>query len=384
MSYTSPPLESKRALFDIPRDVAYLNCGYMSPLSHAVREAGERGVGKKARPWEIGSSDFFDDSERARGLFARLLGVPADRVALAPSASYGLAAVAHNAPVAKGQSILVLAEQFPSNVYPWRELARRVGADVVTVPRPTDDDWTSVVLSHIDDRTALAALPACHWTDGGRVDLATVAAALRQRGAHLVVDVTQSLGAMPFDVEAVRPDALVAAGYKWLMGPYSQAFLYVGDAYVSGDPIEHNWITRAGAEDFARLVHYRDELQEGARRFDVGERSNFALVPMMARALEQVLEWGVERIHATAAAMTSRIAKRAAELGIDSVPEKHRAGHYLGLRFGGGVPEGLAAKLAAESVYVSVRGNSVRVTPHVYNDQEDVERLLEVLERARR
>jgi len=383
MAKPSGVLESQRALFDLPRDVAYLNCGYMSPLSHAVRDAGEAGIRKKVRPWEVVSADFFEDSERSRSLFAELLGVQAGRVALTPSASYGMAIVAHNARVEKGQSILVLDEQFPSNVYPWRELARRTGAEVVTVPRPSDDDWTSAVLELIDSRTALAALPACHWTDGGRVDLERVADALRSRGAQLVLDVTQSLGAMPLDMNAVRPDALVAAGYKWLMGPYSQGFLYVGDAFVSGEPIENNWIARAGAEDFARLVQYRDELQPGARRFDVGERSNFALVPMMVAALEQVLEWGVERIHATSAHMTARIAERAAELGIASVPAKYRAGHYLGLRFEGGVPEGLASRLAAEGVFVSVRGHSVRVTPHVYNDDEDVERFLSLLARFR-
>ena len=376
-------IPSQRHLFDVPDDVAYLNCAYMGPLMHSVVEAGDRGIRAKARPWGISAEDFFADGERARALFARIIGADAEGVALVPSASYGLSCAARNAEVSRGDRLVVLAEQFPSNVYAWREAAQARGAAVVTVARPADDDWSRAVLAAIDERTAVVALPHCHWTDGGRLDLVRIGARCREAGALLVLDLTQSAGALRFDAAAVRPDYVVCAGYKWLLGPYSLGFLWAAPEHRDGKPIEYNWIGRAGAEDFAGLVDYRDEYQPGARRFDVGERSNFILVPMLNAALEQILEWGVGAIEATLAARTADVAARAARLGLGSAPAELRAGHFLGLRFpDGALPDGLPAALAAERVHVSVRGASMRVTPHLYNTGEDVDRLFAALTRV--
>lgn len=376
-------IPSQRHLFDIPDEVAYLNCAYMGPLMRPVVAAGDRGVRAKARPWGISPDDFFDDGERARERFARIIGADAEGVALVPSASYGLSCAARNLAVEPGDGLVVLAEQFPSNVYAWREVAETRGASLVTAPRPEDDDWTRAALDRIDERTAVVALPHCHWTDGGRLDLVRIGARCREVGAALVLDLTQSAGALRFDAGAVQPDYVISAGYKWLLGPYSLGFLWVAPKHREGRPIEFNWIGRAGSEDFARLIDYRNEYQPGARRFDVGERSNFILLPMLNAALEQILAWGVEAIETTLAARTVDIAARAARLGLGSAPPALRAGHFLGLRFpGGGLPAGLPAALAAEQVYVSVRGASMRVTPHLYNTDEDVDRLFAALERT--
>ncbi len=380
---TGDLIPCQRHLFDIPEDVAYLNCAYMSPLMRAVREAGEQGVRRKSRPWEILPRHFFDDAEAARGLFAALIGATADDVAIVSSASYGLAVAAANLPVAAGQTILTLAEQFPSNVYVWRELAKECGAEVVTLPRPDDDDWTRVVLEHLGERSALVAVPHCHWTDGAVLDLETLGRRCRETGTALVIDATQSLGALPLDVGAVQPDFLVAATYKWLLGPYCLGFCYVAPRYQDGRPLEHNWIGRLDSEDFTHLVDYREEFQPGARRFDVGERGNFHLIPMALAALQALQGWGIDNIQATLRARTDAIAERAAALGVDSVARRHRPGHYLGLRFPGGVPRGLAERLAAEKVYLSVRGrHSVRLTPHLWVNDDDVERFFAVLERT--
>lgn len=378
----TPPtlLPSQRALFDIPGDVAYLNSAYMSPLPRAVLAQGERGLRRKARPWELAPIDFFTESDAVRGLFARLVNAAADDIALVPSVSYAMAVAVNALPLAAGQRVLTLAEQFPSNVYPWIEKCRDAGAVHVTVPRPADDDWTAAVLAGIDESTAIVALPHCHWTDGGLLDLVVIRSACDRVGAALCIDATQSLGVLPFDVTRIRPDFLAASGYKWMLGPYSFGYLYVDKRWQSARPIENNWIARKDAEDFAGLVNYKSEFQPGARRFDVGERSNFALVPAAKAALELLLEWGTERIQATLKTRNDAIAERArAELGLDSVPARLRAGHYLGLRFRGGVPADLPGKLAAANVFVSVRGKAMRVTPHVYNTDEDVERLFTVL-----
>jgi selenocysteine lyase/cysteine desulfurase len=372
-------LPSQRHLFDLPDDVTWINCAYMSPQLRAVSEAGRESVLRKARPWSVRPEDFFTDSEALRGLFADLVGADAEGVALVPSASYGLAVAAANVPVRVGQRLLVLAEEFPSNVYPWRELAERAGAQVVTVRRPEDGDWTRALLAELDERTALVAVPHCHWTDGGRVDLVRVGERAREVGAALAVDATQSLGALPLDVAEVRPDFLAAAGYKWLMGPYSQSYLYVAPKYREGRPIEHNWLMRGGSEDFSRLVDYRDDFQPGARRFDAGERSNFVLVPMAMAALRQLLAWGVHDTQETLRGLTERVAKGARGLGLEVPPESQRAGHLIGLKRRGGYAPDVAAKLAARKVFVSVRGDSIRVSPHLYNTAADVDRLLEEL-----
>ena len=372
----------QRALFDLPREVAYLNCAYMSPLLTEAVEAGRAALARKARPWTIRPADFFEDTARARGLFARLIGADADGVALVPAASYGIATAAANLPLAPGRTVVIAADQFPSNVHPWTAAAAAAGAAVVTATPGADGDLTAALLGAIDARTAVVACAQCRWTDGALVDLVRIGAAARAVGAALVLDLTQSCGALPIDMAAVRPDFVTAAAYKWLLGPYSTGFLWVGPAHRGGRPLEEHWLGRRGAEDFSRLVDYTDAYAPGARRFDMGEAPNFALLPAVCVALERLIAWDVAAIQATLAARTAAIAARAAALGLTASDPSLRAGHFLGLRFPEGPPPGLPERLAAANVHVSLRGDSLRVTPHLYNDDEDVDRLIEALAAA--
>jgi selenocysteine lyase/cysteine desulfurase len=374
-------LPSQRHLFDIPGDIAYLNCAYMSPLMKPVIEAGATGLARKAHPWELTPDKFFTGSDEFRTTAAQLLDCSADCIAIVPSASYGMASAARNLPVGKGQTILVLDEQFPSNYYPWQRLAEDNGASLKIVPWPEDHDWTAAVLNHLTPDVAIAALPHVHWTSGGRLDLVRIGEACRKLGAALALDLTQSLGALPFSVRDVQPDFAVAANYKWLMGPYTTGLLYVAPKWHGGRPLEENWIQRANASDFASLILYTENYDEGARRFDMGERSNFALLPAATRALKQLLEWKVTQISETAGALNRQLATAAAELGFSSPPDELRAPHYLCLRRKAGIPRELPDILAREKVFVSVRGSSVRVAPHVYNSTEDTERLIACLRR---
>jgi selenocysteine lyase/cysteine desulfurase len=284
--------------------------------------------------------------------------------------------------VQERQRILILEDQFPSNVYSWRELAKHSGAKLVTVSRPPDNDWTSAVLDDLDEDTAVVAVPNCHWTDGSLLDLARIGERAKEAGAALVVDAIQSLGAHPLDVREVRPDFLVASAYKWLLGPYGIGFLYADEGWREGTPIEHNWINRRGSDDFSRLVGYQDAFQPGARRYDVGERSNFALLPMANEALRQILHWGVENVSATIGVLTALVERKAKDRGVEAIPAKMRARHMIGLKLGSSFPEDLAAQLAAQNVFVSVRSESVRVSPHLYNTEEDINRLFAALSTA--
>jgi selenocysteine lyase/cysteine desulfurase len=375
----------QRHLFDIPDGVTYLNCAYMSPLMRSVVEAGKAGLERKMRPWQIGTEDFFNREEDLRTVAAKLFHCTANDIAVVPSASYGLSVAALNLPVTRGQKVLVLEEQFPSNFYPWRRLVQEKDAELVTVPWPDDGDWTAGVLRNLNDRVAVAALPQTQWTSGGLLDLAAIGQACRRQGTALVLDLTQSLGAYPFDVEQVQPDFAVAATYKWLLGPYSYGVMYVAPQWQRGKPLEENWIQRDNARDFSGLVLYTDGYEPGARRFDMGERSNFALLPAAIRAMEQLLTWGIKEISETLGRLSRRLIENTKNLGMRTPPERLRAPHYVCLRSGSAQapPATLLENLARERIYVSVRGSSIRVTPHVYNSEQDMDRLVEVLCRTR-
>lgn len=369
----------QRHLFDIPDDIAYLNCAYMSPLMKSVVEAGTAGLARKAHPWELTADKFFTGAEEFRATAAQLLGCEASCIAIVSSASYGISTAARNLPISKGRKVLVLEEQFPSNYYAWKRRADEVGASLKIVSWPKDNDWTAAVLNALSPDVAIAALPHVQWTSGGRLDLVKIGEACRQLGTALALDLTQSLGALPFSIEDVQPDFAVAASYKWLLGPYSIGFLYVAPKWQTGVPLEENWIQRANARDFSSLILYTEKYDEGARRFDMGERSNFALIPAAVHAMKQLLEWNVARVSETIGALTQQIAAEASELGFSSPQENLRALHYLCLRREAGIPARLLEMLARDKVFVSVRGRSIRVSPNVYNSAADAERLVSCL-----
>lgn len=371
-------LASARRLFDLPEDVAYLNCAFFPPMPRPVREAGRRALEGMA-PWEMTTRDFFEPGERLRTAFGALIGGDPDGVAFVPSVSYGVGVAARNLTVGPGRTVMILDEEFPSDVYPFRAKLAAEGGELVVVPRPREVSWTDAVLAAIDERTAVVVVPQVHWTDGRAVDLTAVGAAARAVGAALVIDVSQSLGAAPLDVSVVRPDFLVAAGYKWLMGPYSFGYLWAAEHRREGAGIEQTWIGRKGSEDFNRLVDYTDELRAGARRYDSGEWSNFTLLPMAAAAIDLVSAWGPQRVAAALEPLTARVEEGARHLGLEPVAAEHRLSHIVGIRFPHGEPPGLRERLATARVFVSLRANAVRVSPYLYNDAADVDRLLEVL-----
>ena len=347
-----------------------------------VREAGERALARRAQVWTIAADDWFEGPEQLRDLFAGLIGTGADGVALIPATSYGLATAAHNIEPAGRDRVLMVAGDFPSHVYTWRAWADRHDAEVVTVSRERQQPWADALLAALDERVRVVAVPNVHWTDGALVDLARVEAAARAAGALFVVDASQSLGALPLDVSQVRPDYLVAAGYKWLFGPLSVAYMFVADEHREGRPLEQNWINRANAEDFAGLTAYTDAYRAGARRFDVGQRTNFELLPMAIAALQLVLEWGVADIARTLAGTTAQIEGGAGERGLDPLPADLRGPHMLGLSVPPGRRKTIADELAQANVHVSMRGPAMRVSPHLHVNDADVERLFAALDRA--
>ncbi len=379
---TAVPLASQRHLFDLPRDIAYINCAYFGPFMTAARSAGHAGIERRVHPWSIERESFYDEVEEVRGLFARLIGATAEDIALVPSSSYGLAVAAANLPLARGQNVIVPQHEHSSNFYVWHKQSLAAGADIRVVPRPEDGDWTAAVLAHIDNATGVVAVPNCHWSDGGRIDLTAIGAAARAVGAALVVDATQSVGAAPLDLTSVRPDYVMCSGYKWLFCPYVLGFLYVAPHRQSGSGIEFHGFNRAGArQNMGSSFAHEFDFEPGARRFDMGERSNFIGLPMAKVALGQLLAWGVDRIAATLAPMTAEIAARAAEIGLRAPPARLRLGHLIGLSHPKGWAPDIQKRLWSDGVHVSLRGDRLRLSPHVYNDSADIDRLMAALVR---
>jgi selenocysteine lyase/cysteine desulfurase len=379
-------LTCQRAAFSLPQGLHYLNCAYMGPLPRVAQEAGTAGIQRKGDPSRIVAADFFAESDEVRRLFAELIHAEdAARVAIIPAMSYALANVARNTPIAAGQNIVVCAEDFPSDIYTWRKVAHRSGATLRVASAPAQqtgwgEEWNARVLEAIDADTAVVAVPHAHWTDGTRFDLITIGAAARAVGAAFVIDGTQSVGALPFDVREVRPDALICAGYKWLLGPYSIGAAYFGPRYDHGEPIEDNWIVRRGSEDFQRLVDYEDEYAPGAIRYDVGERSNFILLPMFVAAMRMILEWTPGRIQQYCRRLAAQPIEQARALGFTVEEDKWRGSHLFGLRMPPGLDlSRLHEALERRRIFVSLRGSALRVSPNVYNDQEDLDALVQVL-----
>lgn len=374
------PNLSCRALFDIPDDVAYFNTAYNAPLLRASRDALVCAAGAKLRPWERAPADFFADAETLRGVSAALFGTAAENFAIVPAASYGISTAARilEPRLQAGDHILVAAQEFPSNIFPWQRIAAERGAAIRTAGRPVDGDWTRAVLAALDPSVRIAALSACHWTDGATFDLVAIGAACRANGTVLVLDVTQSLGAAPLDLAAVRPDFMVAAGYKWLLCPYGFSLLYVDPRWHGERPLEESWLARSNAQDFTRLADYCAEYRAGARRYDVGETCVTTVLPGAIAALRQIEQWGIAGIEARLGAITDRIAAAVAPLGYDILAPHFRSRHILGLSVAGD-PQDLIGLLRARNIHVSQRGDAIRIAPHLHVTDSDVDRLIEAL-----
>ena len=373
-------INCQKELFDIPDGITYLNAAYMGPITKEAANIGKQAVENKLNPWSITINDFFDTPNKIYDLSSKLIHAEPSDMAIVPSVSYGIAIAAKNITVAKGQKIIVMADEFPSNLYRWRELAEEQNAIIETVNWPEDCDWTTAILDAIDDNTAVVTTANAHWTNGTRIDLVAIGKKARAVGACLVLDLTQTLGVMPFSVKDVDPDYMVVGCYKWLLGPYSFGFMYVAPRNQEGKPIEESWVTRKGADDFARLVDYKDEYEAGARRFDMGEKSNFISAPIAASALRLINDLGVENIANYIKSLTDYAAERATAIGLNVAKSEQRVPNLIGINFNDGVPEHIASVLAAKHIFVSIRGDSIRIAPHIYNDKTDIDRLFSVLE----
>ena len=386
-------LTSQRDLFEMPRHICYLNSASYSPLPLKTQEAGRAAVGRKGTPWTLDAGFANRQHERARTAAARLINAgPAD-VALIASVGYGVATAAKVVAIPRGARIIVLENDHSSPVLEWQTRAEAQGFVIETVRQPDDGDWTSAVLATIERSGAppvgLASISSVHWSDGGLIDVEAIATALRRQGAMFLIDATQSAGVLAMDVARLDPDFVIFPTYKWLLGPYGRAFVYVAKRHQGGIPLEQTSFGRRDvrAENDVYLADLR--YVPDARRFDMGERDHFISMEMAAIGMEMMAEWGTASVSQRLAMLTERIADGLRGIGV-SVPERRvRAPHILSLNFKNfgfkdGMTKGLVEGLAADGIYVAPRLGRMRISPHVYNDEADCDRFVAALTRRLR
>lgn len=375
-------LASQRPLFDLPRDVGYFNAAGTGLLPLAVQDAGRQAVGRKGQPWLLDASFADRQYERARKAAAALIGAEPDDVALVSSVGYGVAIAGKILNVAAGTRVLVLENDHTSPVLEWMTRAPLQGFKVEAVHQPADGDWTSAVLEAIARPGAapvsLASISSVHWADGGLVDMAAVKRGLAPQGGLLLVDATQSVGMLANDVATLDPDILVFPTYKWVLGPYGRAFVYIAKRHQGGLPLEQTAFGRIDVRAENEVYFADTRYVPNARRFDMGERDHFISMEMASIGMELVASWGAAAIAARIRTITDEIAEALSGTGVEMLPRDRRAPHILSLRFPDNARQ-LAQRLAAQKLYVMPRLGRVRISPHVYNDEEDVARLVAAL-----
>lgn len=400
-----------RHLFELPDRPVYLNGASRSPNLKCVREEGQRAVAEKTLPWTIPESTEL--VAKVKDMYSTLLGVHSNTISLTGSTSAALSNVSRNLHLNPTESILVLESQNHSNVMPWQALVKRCpGSSLVVVPRPRDFDWTSAVLSTISNyNVKIVALPQCHWSDGSMLDIEKIALRCRKfPKITLILDLTQSIGVIPFNNSYVSADIIACSTHKWLLGPYGFCLLYIApkwiplfepDSFHDRNRKPPTGLTAKQKDSFfteggmmlGGNLGYTEEYMVGARKFDTGGRPNPIGVPMLHAALRVVTslqEPSSDCIARYCQPKTAKLAAYARSLGF-RVPTWH-APHIVGLRVPlsernlrtqfpnlSNIVSWLKEK---EGISVSFRMKAIRVCVHIYNTEEEIQYFCEALLRA--
>ena len=358
----------------------YLNCAYMSPMLKKVEKAGIKGLKMKRAPYKIMPEDFFNEVELLKKAYASLINTPEhERIAMVPSVSYGIANITNNIRLEKKDNVLLVGDQFPSNVYPWMELTKKYNAKLTFVKKPkqnkkTGELWNKEILKNINKNTKVVSLGVVHWADGTVFDVQKIRKKTKDVGSLLVLDGTQSIGVMPFDIQKTQPDALVCAGYKWLLGPYGSGLAYYNSVFDNGKPIEESWINRKNSEDFSNLINYEEEYGELAKRYNMGQQSNFINISMLKEGIKQINNWGVDNIYDYVKTITTSNFSLLDSSKIWYEEDPYRAAHLFGLKPKKNL-KNILKNIRKKNIFISLRGETIRVSPSVYNKKEDVEKL---------
>ncbi|GGZ86622.1 aminotransferase class V-fold PLP-dependent enzyme [Algibacter mikhailovii] len=384
-------MTSKKHLFDIPDDVTYLNAANMSPLLQSTNAVGKTAIDQKSQPYKIQGTDFFSPLQELKKLYAELIDTQeAQRIAAIPSVSYGIATVVNNITLKSSDEILVIEDQFPSNIYAWQQLAAQYDAVIKVVEKPTDPIacgkvWNAQILNLITEKTAVVTMGNIHWADGTIFNLKAISQKTKLVESLLIIDGSQSIGAIPFSVNEIKPDALICAGYKWLLGPYSFGLAYYGPYFDNGVPIEENWSNRLNSENFAGLTQYESQYKPLANRYNVGENGNFIAIPMLTDSIRQILQWNPKNIQEYCHSISKHVIQPLRALGCLIEADDYRAKHLFGIKLPNHIDlDKLKQEFKQKNIFVSFRGQYIRISCHLFNAQKDFDILLSAIQNVLR
>jgi selenocysteine lyase/cysteine desulfurase len=363
-------------------DTVYLDVAHQAPLPRVAARALREAVGWKELPHTMPGDVYFGLPDRVRSLLAQLLGVQAEEIALTTGASAGLAALAAGLDWKPGDEIVLAEGEFPAHFASFAPLAERWQVQLKRV-RPRGRFLAGAELAEaVGPRTRLVSASLVRFHDGTRLEVEELAEACRRTGAWLVLDVSQCAGALPLDAATLGANALVAAGYKWLLGPYGTGFFWLRrDRMAEMRPAPFYWTALPGAREFGSLDLSPYRPGPDARRWDAPETASLNLVAWEA-SLAFLLRVGVETVWAhNRALLEALIARLPVDRCVLASPrEPDRRGPYVAVA--GRSPERtrqLYEQLGAANIRVSLREGALRIAPHLFTTADDIERLIRVL-----
>jgi cysteine desulfurase / selenocysteine lyase len=365
----------------------WLNAAHQGPLPRLAIEAAEEALAAKAAPHLIDDDSFVNVPRRLRNLLGQLIGTPAEEVILGNSASWGLQVLANGLPWHDGDEILVLADEFPATVFPWL-VTERYGVSV----RQLELGEPLLEPERLEQELALKTrVVAVNWVrslTGHVVDLRGLHEVCQRSGVHLVVNVTQGLGALPLDVGALPLAAISCSGFKWLCGPYATGFAWIRpDVLETMRPVQAYWLALPdGVElDLNREGEHRLRDDLGARAYDVFGTANFLNYLPWAAALEYLLAQGSEAIAGHDQALVEQLVASLEGSGyrfVSPTAPGQRAAIVVVSAADARRNEEIHQRLAEAGIDTALRAGNIRLSPHLYNGFAEIDRAADVLRGA--
>jgi selenocysteine lyase/cysteine desulfurase len=361
-------------------DATYLNLAAQSPMPKVAHRALQTAIEWKKFPHRITDAAYFDVPNRIRASVAKLIGGQPEEVALTTGASTGMSAVAYGLTWKPGDEVLTAKGEFPLQYATWKPMEAREGV-VMKVIAPSERFLTAEdFLAAMTPRTRMVSVSLVRFENAVLLDAARIASACHAQGALLLLDVSQACGAIPMNVDRLGADFLVCAGYKWLLGPYGTGFFWARNEHSDKmRPGPFYWAAAKGAENFGSLSFENPELVRGARRWDMAETSNYFNFAAWDASLQFVLQLGPETVQAHNRKLIDLLFERLPkDRCVPASPlDSARRGPYG--CFTARTPQRTAElyeKLRKENIIVSLREGNIRVSPHVFNTEQDIDRLI--------
>lgn len=362
--------------FPITGDRVHLNHAGVSPISRRVAEAIKQFTDEALhlspslyKGWEV-------RCEEIRCSFATLIGAKADEIAFVKNTSEGISLIAHGLDWRSGDNVIALDGEYPSNVYPWWSL-RRLGVETRMVSCERGSFSLDSVAALADARTRLLAVSFVDWSHGTRTDLRRLGEFCRARDILLCVDGIQGVGALRLDVEAMHIDCLAVGGHKWLLAPEGCGALFVSRRVIDRfHSVLHGWKSVTDAE---RYMPYHFDPRPDALQFEPGSPPQLATHAFGA-AVDLLLEVGPSNIESRILHLTGVLAEQLRRLGSEIISpwEESQRSAIVVFRLGQDV-QALADELNRKGFVVRCRGGGIRVAPHFYNNEDDIERFIAAL-----